>query len=103
MLKFFKKLEKTSDHSRIGAFPDNNKMMENLKNTLSEMWVLSFLNCRVMTVLEMLEFLDQKSDAAFKIAYPIGVIHRLTNSNYIRETPRNTKCRYWEITSEGRE
>lgn len=103
ILKFFKKVRKTTERSPLVHPLDNQRMRQNLKNLYMEMWILSYLSCRAMTEFEMLRFLEEKSEGVFKITYPVVTIYSLKNNHCIKELAHENRYRRFEITDTGRE
>ena len=83
------------------------KMGENLKKAVTEMLILSFLSKKDMTIYEILNILDKKSNSICKIQYPYGVIYRMSDRGYIEIAGKSISDErrriHYRITDLGRE
>lgn len=72
-----------------------------------ELLLLSLLNKRPMHTLEILRFIDEKSDSVCAISHPYNIFYRLLKNGYIVENEKKVaedsrRRQYYAITNEGR-
>lgn len=96
ILNFFKKAPRAKQEE---FSLDANRMMDRFRPVLEEMWILSFLSCRDMTALQILDLLHEKADHVFCIIYPMMPLYELTQGDYIRKDQH----KYLSITPKGKE
>ncbi len=72
-----------------------------------ELLLLSLLNKRPMHTLEILRYIDEKSDSICAISHPYNIFYRLLENGYIVEHEKKAaedsrRRQYYAITKEGR-